>query len=128
MPNEKKRKAVTVSDVLPTQNVQSVAAPSPTQAAARRAIIGGAAWEEGADADEVVEVQVDELICTVSSEVVGVQYYKGRFLFVRSNLGLTARQVLLASESKFASSENRTTHTISKSRADRYWHVNLTCG
>lgn len=76
-PNEKKRKAAPVSDVLPTQNVQNVSGPSPTQAAARRAIIGGAAWEEGADADEVVEVQVDELICTVSSEVVGVQYYKG---------------------------------------------------
>ncbi|KAI9463683.1 SNF2 family N-terminal domain-containing protein [Lactarius psammicola] len=73
-PNEKKRKAVTVSDVIQSQNV---AAPSPTQAAVRRAAIGGAAWEEGADADEVVEQQVDELFCTLSSNVVGVQYYKG---------------------------------------------------
>lgn len=79
-PNEKKRKAVTVTDVLHSQNV---AAPSPTQAAARRAVIGGAAWEEGADADEVIEQQVDELFCTLSSNVVGVQYYKGRLtLFV----------------------------------------------
>jgi SWI/SNF-related matrix-associated actin-dependent regulator of chromatin subfamily A3 len=76
-PNEKKRKAVTVSDVLQSQNV---AAPSPTQAAARRAVIGGAAWEEGADADEVVEQQVDELFCSLSSNVVGVQYYKGGFI------------------------------------------------
>lgn len=76
--NEKKRKAVTVSDVLPSQNVAS---PSPTQAAARRAVIGGAAWEEGADADEVIVQQVDELFCTVSSDVVGVQYYKGRSIF-----------------------------------------------
>lgn len=81
-PNEKKRKAVAVSDVLQTQNVPNVEAPSPTEAAARRAIIGGAAWEEGADADEVVEVQVGELFCTLSSQVVGVQYYKGGFLFV----------------------------------------------
>lgn len=87
-PNEKKRKAETASDVLQTQNVPNVAAPSPTQAAARRAITGGAAWEEGTDADEVVEVQVDELLCTVSSKVVGVQYYKGGFLSLRSNLGL----------------------------------------
>ncbi|KAH9176256.1 SNF2 family N-terminal domain-containing protein [Lactarius sanguifluus] len=72
--NEKKRKAVTVSEVPQSQNV---AAPSPTQAAVRRAAIGGAAWEEGADADEVVEQQVDELFCTLSSNVVGVQYYKG---------------------------------------------------
>lgn len=76
-PNEKKRKAATAPEALQTQNAQNVAAPSPTQAAAHRAIIGGAAWEEGADADEVVEVQVDELICTVRSEVVGLQYYKG---------------------------------------------------
>jgi hypothetical protein len=60
--NEKKRKAETVPDVPQSQNV---VAPSPTQAAARRAIIGGAAWEEGADADEVVEMQVDELFCTL---------------------------------------------------------------
>ncbi len=76
-PNEKKRKAVTVSDVVQSQNV---ATPSPTQAAVRRAAIGGAAWEEGADADEVVEQQVDELFCTLSSNVVGVQYYKGGFI------------------------------------------------
>ena len=87
-PNKKKRKAETASDVLQTQNVPNVAAPSPTQAAARRAITGGAAWEEGTDADEVVEVQDDELFCTVSSKVVGVQYYKGGFLSLRSNLGL----------------------------------------
>lgn len=87
-PNEKKRKAETASDVLQTQNVPNVAAISPTQAAARRAITGGAAWEEGTDADEVVEVQDDELFCTVSSKVVGVQYYKGGFLSLRSNLGL----------------------------------------
>ncbi|KAI9442268.1 SNF2 family N-terminal domain-containing protein [Lactarius indigo] len=74
LPNEKKRKAVTVSDVVQSQNA---AAPSPTQAAVRRAAMGGAAWEEGADAEEVVEQQVDELFCTLSSNVVGVQYYKG---------------------------------------------------
>jgi hypothetical protein len=90
-PNEKKRKAATAPEALQTQNAQNVAAPSPTQAAAHRAIIGGAAWEEGADADEVVEVQVDELICTVRSEVVGLQYYKGVFLFLGSNLGLERR-------------------------------------
>jgi len=73
--NEKKRKVVTVSDVLPSQNI---AAPSPTQAAVRRAVvIGDATWEEGADPNEVVEEQVDELYCTLSSNVVGVQYYKG---------------------------------------------------
>ena len=76
-PNEKKRKAEAVSNVPQSQNV---ATPSPTQAAARRAIIGGTTWEEGADADEVVEMQVDELFCTLSSDVVGLQYYKGGFL------------------------------------------------
>ncbi|KAI0276598.1 SNF2 family N-terminal domain-containing protein [Russula aff. rugulosa BPL654] len=35
------------------------------------------AWEEGADASEVVDEQVDELYGTLSSNVVGVQYYKG---------------------------------------------------
>jgi SWI/SNF-related matrix-associated actin-dependent regulator of chromatin subfamily A3 len=58
-----------------------MAAPSPTQAAARRVAMGGAAWEEGADAEEVVEEQVDELYCTLSSSVVGIQYYKGACLY-----------------------------------------------
>jgi SWI/SNF-related matrix-associated actin-dependent regulator of chromatin subfamily A3 len=64
----------------PSQS-HNVAMPSPTQAAARQAAVGGTAWEEGADAEEVVEEQIDELYCTVSSSVVGIQYYKGACLY-----------------------------------------------
>ncbi|KAH9998504.1 SNF2 family N-terminal domain-containing protein [Russula compacta] len=73
-PSPRKRKA----DAIPgPSRVQDTAAPSPTQAAARQAAIGGTAWEEGADAEDVVDQQVDELYCTLSSNVVGIQYYKG---------------------------------------------------
>jgi SWI/SNF-related matrix-associated actin-dependent regulator of chromatin subfamily A3 len=72
--NPKKRKAEAAPG---PSRVQNVAAPSPTQAAARQAAIGGTAWEEGADAEEVADEQVEELFCTVSSNVVGIQYYKG---------------------------------------------------
>ena len=75
-PNTKKRKAEDVIAPGPSQT-QNVVAPSPTQAAYRQAAIGGMAWEEGADASEVVDEQVDELYGTLSSNVVGVQYYKG---------------------------------------------------
>ena len=57
--------------------VQNAVAPSPTQAAARQAAMGGTTWEEGADTEEAVEQQVDELYSTLSSNVVGIQYYKG---------------------------------------------------
>jgi len=70
----RKRKADTAPG---PSRVQNAAAPSPTQAAARQAAIGGTAWEEGADAEDVVDQQVDELYCALSSNVVGVQYYKG---------------------------------------------------
>jgi hypothetical protein len=73
-----KRKADSVPG--PSQTPQ-MTAPSPTQAAARLVAMGGAAWEEGADAEEVVEEQVDELYCTLSSSVVGIQYYKGACLY-----------------------------------------------
>jgi SWI/SNF-related matrix-associated actin-dependent regulator of chromatin subfamily A3 len=75
-PNTKKRKAEDVIVPGPSQT-KNVVAPSPTQAAYRQAAIGGMAWEEGADAREAVEEQVDELYGTLSSNVVGVQYYKG---------------------------------------------------
>jgi SWI/SNF-related matrix-associated actin-dependent regulator of chromatin subfamily A3 len=75
-PNTKKRKAEDVIAPGPSQT-QNVVAPSPTQAAYRQAAIGGMAWEEGADTSEVVDEQVDELYGTLSSNVVGVQYYKG---------------------------------------------------
>lgn len=71
-PNTKKRQAEAV-----LVSGQNVVAPSPTQAAYRQAAIGGMAWEEGVDAPEVVDEQVDELCGTSSSNVVGVQYYKG---------------------------------------------------
>lgn len=70
----RKRKADTAPG---PSRVQNVAAPSPTQAAARQAAIGGTAWEEGADTEDDVDQQVDELFCTLSSNVVGIQYYKG---------------------------------------------------
>ncbi|KAI0298566.1 SNF2 family N-terminal domain-containing protein [Russula brevipes] len=72
--NPRKRKAEAVPG---PSRVQNVAAPSPTQAAARQAAVGGTAWEEGADAEEVADEQVEELFCTASSNVVGIQYYKG---------------------------------------------------
>jgi SWI/SNF-related matrix-associated actin-dependent regulator of chromatin subfamily A3 len=75
-PSTKKRKAEDVPVPGPSQT-QNAVAPSPTQAAYRQAAIGGMAWEEGADAREVVDQQVDELYGTLSSNVVGVQYYKG---------------------------------------------------
>jgi len=75
-PSPKKRKAE--ADLVPgPSQTQNVVAPSPTQAAYRQAAIGGMAWEEGADASEVVDQQVDELYGTLSSNVVGIQYYKG---------------------------------------------------
>jgi SWI/SNF-related matrix-associated actin-dependent regulator of chromatin subfamily A3 len=70
----KKRKAAAIAG--PSQ-VQNVVTPSPAVAAFRQAAVGGTAWEEGADAGEVVDEQVDELYCSLSSNVVGVQYYKG---------------------------------------------------
>jgi len=73
-PSTKKRRAEAVPG--PLQSINAMA-PSPTQAAYRQAAIGGMAWEEGADAREVVDQQVDELYGTLSSNVVGVQYYKG---------------------------------------------------
>jgi SWI/SNF-related matrix-associated actin-dependent regulator of chromatin subfamily A3 len=76
-PSTQKRKA----DAEPgPSRVQNVVAPSPTQAAARQAAIGGAAWEEGAETEDVVDQQVDELYCTMSSNVVGIQYYQGMYL------------------------------------------------
>ena len=75
-PNTKKRKAEAAPVPGPSLT-QNVVAPSPTQAAYRQAAMGGMAWEEGADAREVVAEQVDELYGTLSSNVVGVQYYKG---------------------------------------------------
>jgi SWI/SNF-related matrix-associated actin-dependent regulator of chromatin subfamily A3 len=79
-PSTKKRKAeAVVPDPLQTKNVP-VVTPSPTQAAYRQAAMGGTAWEEGVDAQEVLEQQVDqvdELYCTLPSNVVGIQYYKG---------------------------------------------------
>jgi SWI/SNF-related matrix-associated actin-dependent regulator of chromatin subfamily A3 len=74
VPSTTKRKADSVPG--PSRD-RNMATPSPTQAAARQAAMGGAAWEEGADAEEFVEEQVDELYCTISSSVVGIQYYKG---------------------------------------------------
>jgi SWI/SNF-related matrix-associated actin-dependent regulator of chromatin subfamily A3 len=76
-PNPKKRKADTEPGPSRSQNV---VVPSPTQAAARQAAIGGAAWEEGAEIQDVVDEQVDELYCTLSTNVVGIQYYKGACL------------------------------------------------
>lgn len=78
-PNTKKRKAEAELVPGPSQT-QNVVAPSPTQAAYRQAAMGGMAWEEGADAGEVVDQQVDELYGTLSSNVVGIQYYKGECL------------------------------------------------
>ena len=75
-PSTKKRKAEDVPVPGPSQT-QNVVAPSPKQAAYRQAAMGGMAWEEGADAHEVVDQQVDELYGTLFSNVVGVQYYKG---------------------------------------------------
>jgi SWI/SNF-related matrix-associated actin-dependent regulator of chromatin subfamily A3 len=73
-PTPQKRKADTAPGPSRSQNV---VAPSPTQAAARQAAIGGAAWEEGAEIQDIVDEQVDELYCTLSTNVVGIQYYKG---------------------------------------------------
>jgi SWI/SNF-related matrix-associated actin-dependent regulator of chromatin subfamily A3 len=73
-PSPKKRKAVAIAGPSQTQNVVT---PSPARAAFRQAAMGGTAWEEGADAEEVVDQQVDELYCSLSSNVVGIQYYKG---------------------------------------------------
>ncbi|KAH9961307.1 SNF2 family N-terminal domain-containing protein [Russula dissimulans] len=72
--SSKKRKA---DNTLGPSQSQNVVVPSPTQAATRQAAIGGTAWEEGADAEEVLDEQIDELYCTLSSNVVGIQYYKG---------------------------------------------------
>jgi SWI/SNF-related matrix-associated actin-dependent regulator of chromatin subfamily A3 len=76
-PSTQKRKADTAPG---PSRVQNVVAPSPTQAAARQAAIGGAAWEEGAETEDVADQQIDELYCTLSSNVVGIQYYKGACL------------------------------------------------
>ena len=73
-PSSKKRKAGAAPVPSPPPNV---VVPSPTQAAARQAVIGGAAWEETAETEDVMDQQVDELYCTLTSNVVGTQYYKG---------------------------------------------------
>jgi SWI/SNF-related matrix-associated actin-dependent regulator of chromatin subfamily A3 len=113
-PSPRKRKADAMPGPSQTQNVVT---PSPTQAAFRQAAIGGAAWEEGADAGEVEDQPVEELYCTVSSNVVGVQYYKGVFLTVYHTRALChdfAWQASLMLENKSVSSENRTTDMTGK--------------
>lgn len=40
---------------------------------------GNTTWEEGAMDDAPEEEPVDELYCTMTSSVVGIQYYKGMF-------------------------------------------------
>ena len=76
-PSTKKRKAAAVVPGPSETQKVPVVTSSPTQAAYRQAAMGGTAWEEGADAQEVLEQQVDELCCTLESNVVGVQYYRG---------------------------------------------------
>jgi SWI/SNF-related matrix-associated actin-dependent regulator of chromatin subfamily A3 len=113
-PSPKKRKADAMPGPPQTQNVVT---PSPTQAAFRQAAIGGATWEEGADAGELEDQQVDELYCTLSSNVVGIQYYKGVFITVYHARALChdfVWQALLMLENKFVSSENRTTDMTGK--------------
>jgi SWI/SNF-related matrix-associated actin-dependent regulator of chromatin subfamily A3 len=83
-PSPRKRKADVIAGPSQTQNVVT---PSPARAAFRQAAMGCTAWEEGADAEEVVDQQVDELYCSLSSNVVGIQYYKGvcdRLFYTRS--------------------------------------------
>jgi hypothetical protein len=85
--------------------IQNMVMPSPAVAAFRQAAIGGTTWEEGADAGEVVDQQVDELYCSLSSNVVGVQYYKGVCLTVYSTRAPYhgfAWQALLMLENKSA--------------------------
>ena len=102
-PSVQKRKADTAPG---PSRVQNIAAPSPTQAAARHAAIGGAAWEEGAETEDVVDQQVDVLYRTLSSNVVGIQYYKGVCVSLpnvhESLHDDFAWQALLIQESKFA--------------------------
>lgn len=109
-PSPRKRKA----DAIPgPSRVKDTAAPSPTQAAARQAAIGGTAWEEGADAEDVADQQVDELYCTLSSNVVGIQYYKGgpHYLIYTIPSKMTfAWQASLTLVNKSSSSENRATN------------------
>lgn len=104
----KKRKADAIAGPSQTQNV---ATPSPARAAFHQAAMGGTAWEEGADAEEVVDQQVDELYCSLSSNVVGIQYYKGvsHRLLNTTSFNDFALQALLMLENKSASSENRPT-------------------
>jgi hypothetical protein len=110
VPSTKKRKAEAELVSGPSQT-QNMAAPSPTQAAYRQATRGGMAWEEGADAGEVVDQQVDELYGTSFSNVVGIQYYKGELCLtvlsvILEFLIMTAWQALLMLGNKSASSEN----------------------
>ncbi len=114
----KKRKAEAEPGPSQTQT-QNVVAPSPTQAAYRQATMGGTAWEEGADAREVVEQQVDELYSTQISNVVGVQYYKGMCVPSSRSLNMSpyhdfAWKALLMLENKSASSENHITDMIGR--------------
>lgn len=55
----------------------SQAGPSQQQPVRRVQGPGNTTWEEGAMDDAPEEEPVDELYCTMTSSVVGIQYYKG---------------------------------------------------
>lgn len=84
-PSQKKRKAAFEAAMAagPTQgssHSHSQAGPSQQQQPTRRVQgPGNTTWEEGAMDDAPEEEPVDELYCTMSSSVVGIQYYKGAF-------------------------------------------------
>lgn len=79
-PSQRKRKAAFEAAMAAGQgSAHSQAGPSQQQQQPVKRVQGpgNTTWEEGAMDDAPEEEPVDELYCTMTSSVVGIQYYKG---------------------------------------------------
>lgn len=78
-PSQKKRKAAIEAAIAASQSQGNSQAGPSQQAPVRRVQgLGNTTWEEGALEDAPEEDPADELYCTMTSSVVGIQYYKGQ--------------------------------------------------
>lgn len=79
-PSQKKRKAALEAAMAAGAGPSQHVAHPPVR---RMQGPGNTTWEEGAEEDVPEEDPVDELYCTMSSSVVGLQYYKGAYVSFR---------------------------------------------
>lgn len=80
-PSQKKRKAAFEAAMAASQPTPSQRMVRPAQPVGIRKINVpiGTTWEEGAEDDAPADEPLEELYCTMKSNVVGIQYYKGEY-------------------------------------------------